>query len=461
MVRLATTPPRQGCDRLTRAALLRSGGLAAAGLAFGGRAPYAVAGPLRHGGRQLGGSLSIVQWTHVIGGFDAWFARWADDWGTRNDIEVEVDHISITRLPALVASEAAAQRGHDIVGFQAPPTAYEDQVIDHGAIVRAVEREVGPYSELGRLSTYNPRRGTYFGISDTYVPAPALWRHDLWNAVGESPATWEHVRAAAPVLKAAGYPLGIGLSNEPDSNLALLDLMAAFGSFLQDEDNALTINSPATVEAVAFMADLQRNGQTDEVFGWNQASNNQFVFSGRGSLIVNAISAVRLAEDLQLPVAEDLWIWPLPAGPHGRLALPQATSVYSIWKFARNREAAEKFLADLCAGAEQATLASKLYSFPSFPGAFPPARLRPAAAADTHRPLGKYSVLATIAARDTRNTGYPGTTNPAVNETLARFLIPRMFAQVSQGKLSAANSVRSTAREMTQIWAKWKTAGKL
>ena len=62
---------------------------------------------------------------------------------------------------------------------------------------------------------------------------------------------------------------------------------------------------------------------------------------------------------------------------------------------------------------------------------------------------------------DTRNAGYPGTTNPAVNETLARFLIPRMFAQVSQGKLSAANSVRSTAREMTQIWAKWKTAGKL
>jgi hypothetical protein len=36
-----------------------------------------------------------------------------------------------------------------------------------------------------------------------------------------------------------------------------------------------------------------------------------------------------------------------------------------------------------------------------------------------------------------------------------------MFAQVSEGKLSAANSVRSTAREMAQIWAKWKTAEKV
>jgi multiple sugar transport system substrate-binding protein len=461
VVRPATTPRPQGRDGMTRAALLRSGGLAAVALAAGGRVPSAVAGPLRHRGRQLGGSLSIVQWTHVIGGFDAWFNGWAKDWGTHNDVQVTVDHISITRLPALVAGEAKAQKGHDIVGFLAPPTAYEDQVIDHAAIVRAVESEVGPYSTLGRLSTYNARRGTYFGISDSYVPAPALWRHDLWNAVGESPATWEHVRAGATALKAAGYPLGIGLSNEPDSNLALLDLMAAFGSFLQHGDNTLAIDSPATVEAVQFMADLQRRGQTDEVYGWNQASNNQFVFSGRGSLIVNAISAVRMAEDLQLPVADNLWIWPMPAGPQGRLAVPQATSVYSIWKFAKNREAAEQFLADLCLAAEQATLASKFYSFPSFPGAFPPERLRRAAAADTHRPLGKYSILATTAARDTRNAGYPGTTNAAVNETLEQFLIPKMFAQAAQGKLSAANSVRSTASQMKQIWAKWKAVGKV
>jgi multiple sugar transport system substrate-binding protein len=444
---------------MTRAVLLRRGGVAVAALASAGRVPYAFAGPLRYGGRQLSGSLSIMQWTHVIGGFDAWFNGWAKDWGTSNDVEVKVDHVSITRLPALVAKEAAAQTGHDIIGFLTPPTAYEDQVIDHGAIVRAVERQVGPYSPLGWQSTYNPRRDTYFGISDTYVPAPALWRHDLWNAVGESPATWEHVRAAAPSLKAAGYPLGIGLSSEPDSNVALLDLMAAFGSFLQDENNVVAINSPATVEAVAFMADLQQRGQTDEVLGWNQASNNQFMFSGRGSFIVNAISAVRMAEDLQLPISDNLWIWPLPAGPYGRLALPQATSVYSIWKFARNREAAEMFLADFCAAADQAAMASKLYSFPSFPGAFPPERLRLFATFDSHRPLGKYSILATTATRDTCNVGYPGTTNSAVNETLERFLIPRMFAQVAQGKLSAADSVRSTAREMRQIWAKWKASG--
>ena len=34
--------------------------------------------------------------------------------------------------------------------------------------------------------------------------------------------------------------------------------------------------------------------------------------------------------------------------------------------------------------------------------------------------------------------------------------IPQMFAQVSQGKMSAADSVRATGNELQQIWKKWK-----
>jgi multiple sugar transport system substrate-binding protein len=233
-----------------------------------------------------------------------------------------------------------------------------------------------------------------------------------------------------------------------------------FGSFVQDESNALAIDSKSTVQAVQFMADLYRRGEDSEIFSWAEASNNQFVFSGRGSMILNAISAVRLAEDLELPVANDLWLWPIPRAQF-RLGLAQSTGVYSIWKFAKNRETAEKFIADLCIDYREATIASQLFNFPSFPGAFPAAQIYKAAAADTHRPRGKYTILTTIASRDTHNIGYPGYSNVAVDETLSRFLIPRMFAEVSQGRMTAADSVRATAREMRQIWAKWRAAGKL
>jgi multiple sugar transport system substrate-binding protein len=134
---------------------------------------------------------------------------------------------------------------------------------------------------------------------------------------------------------------------------------------------------------------------------------------------------------------------------------------YSIWKFAKNKENAERFLADLCINYKQATLASQLYNFPSFPGAFPFSQIRKAAAADPNKPKGKYSILTAIAQKYTHNIGYPGTTNAAIDEIFSKYLIPQMFAQVSQGKLSAKDSVRDTMSVVKNIYAKWRKRGKI
>jgi multiple sugar transport system substrate-binding protein len=450
----------QGVSRRT---LLKRAGVGAAAAAVGGAtAPYSFAGPLRYKGRWLAGDLSIIQWIHFVPDYDTWFDKtWITQWGQKNDVQVTVDHINNTQLPARAAAEVAAQSGHDIFGFLSPPAAYEDQVINHASIVKEIEGKVGKYGDLGLKSTYNPKTKKYFGVSDNYVPDPVVWRHDLWNGVGESPATWDHVRAAAPKLKAAGHPIGIGQSNELDSNMALMAFMMCFGSFIQSADGKLTIRSKNTVDAVNFMADIYKRGEDDEIFGWNPASNNQFLYAGKGSLILNAISATRTPEDQNLPFADDLWIWPIPKGPKGRLGLEHVMGVYSIWKFAKNKAAAAKFIADLCINYKQATTASKLYNFPSFPGAYPINQIRKAAAADKHKPLGKYTILTTIAQKYTHNVGYPGYTNAAIDEIFNKFLIPTMFAQVSQGKMSAADAVAAAEREMKPIFASWKAKGKI
>jgi len=450
-------------EGLSRRTLLKRAGVGAAALGVGGAtAPYSFAGPLKYKGRWLKGDLNIIQWIHFVPDYDTWFDKtWITQWGQKNDVQVNVDHIANTQLSARAAAEVAAQSGHDIFGFLSPPAAYEDQVINHASIIHEVERKVGKYGDLGKKSTYNPKTKKYFGVSDNYVPDPVVWRRDLWNGVGESPATWEHVRRAAPKLKSAGHPIGIGQSNELDSNMALMAFMMCFGSFIQNEHNVLTINNKRTVDAVQFMADIYKRGESDEIFGWNPASNNQFLYAGRGSMILNAISATRTPEDLHLPFVNDLWIWPIPKGPHGRFGLEHVMGVYSIWKFAKNKDAAEKFIADLCINYRQATTASKLYNFPSFPGAYPLKQIYKAAAADNHPPKGKYTILTTIASKYTHNVGYPGYSNAAVDEMFNKFLIPQMFSQVSQGKMSAADSVRSTAGQMKSIWAKWKAAGKI
>jgi multiple sugar transport system substrate-binding protein len=237
--------------------------------------------------------------------------------------------------------------------------------------------------------------------------------------------------------------------------------MMCFGAFVQDENNRPALKSKNTVQAVQFMASMFKAGEDPEIFSWNPASNNQALYSGHLSLILNAISATRTPEDLNLPFANNLWVWPIPAGPHGRLGLEHVMGVYSIWKFAKNKENAEKFLVDLCSNYRQATTASKLYNFPSFPGAFPFKAIRKAAAADAHKPSGKYTILTTIAQNYTKNIGYPGTTNAAMDQVFSSYLIPQMFAQVSQGKLSAADSVSAIDKQVRNIYSQWRARGKL
>jgi multiple sugar transport system substrate-binding protein len=449
-------------SRLTRRELLKKAGIGAAAVGVSGvGAPFSFAGPMKYRHRELKGDLSIIQWVHFVPAYDDWFDNtWVKQWGEKNDVQVSVEHINNTLLDTRAAAEVAAQSGHDLFMNLHPMASYEDQVINHASIVKEIERKVGKYSQLGKLSTYNPKTKKYFAVSDSYVPDPVIWRRDLWSGVGEAPYTWDHVLKAAPKLKAAGHPIGIGQSQELDSNMALLAFMMCFGSFVQNAGNRPSLNSKHTIDAVKFMANLYKS-EDSAIFGWNPASNNNYLYAGTASMILNAISATRTPEDQHLPFSDDLAIWPIPIGPNGRLGLEHVMGAYSIWKFAQNKQNAQQFLVDLCVNYKQATDASKLYNFPSFPGAYPFKAIRKTAAADTHKPRGKYTVLTTIAEKYTHNIGYPGTTNAAMDEVFSKYLIPQMFAQVSQGKMSAADSVRSTNAQVKQIYAKWKARGKI
>jgi multiple sugar transport system substrate-binding protein len=434
---------------LTRTQLLQAA--AAAGFAF--------AGPMRFAQRALKGSLRIIQWNHFVPAYDTWLDTWAADWGAAHDINVTIDRVDYTRLPALAAAEASAGKGHDVFGFRTPSAAFEPYLVDHGPIVREIERRVGAVSDIGRLSTYNPGKGTYNGVALSFSPAAFIWRHDVWNEVGDAPATWEHVRAAAPRLQAVGSPVGLGLSAALESQLTLLGLMLCFGCSLQDENNRPALGGKQLVEAVKLVADVFRS-EPQRVLGWTDASNNAFLLGGQGSAIVNAVTAVQLADDLGIAFAPNLWVWPAPAGPSARVSIPQATGVYSIWKFAKNQDAAQQFLVDLAAQSQAATVASRFLDLPAFPGSFPTLG-QAAARVDEPPPKGKYTILTTIAAKHTRSVGYPGTANAAVMKALDSSIVSRMFASAAQGTQSAESAVAAASREVQALWVKSRATGQI
>jgi multiple sugar transport system substrate-binding protein len=226
--------PSQRKGRYDRRELLRRAGAGAASVGLAGSGfGQAFYGPLRFKGRWLKGDLTIIQWNHFVPAYDDWFTgTWAKNWGEKNDVQVKVDLILNTLLPARMAAEAAAGSGHDLFFNLAPQPQFEDKVINHNEIVQEVSHKLGKIGIVAKHATYNPRTKKWFAFSDNYVPDPVVFRHDYWNGVGLVPNTWENVLKAAPKLKAAGHPIGIGQSgnNDLDSNMALMAFMMCFGS---------------------------------------------------------------------------------------------------------------------------------------------------------------------------------------------------------------------------------------
>jgi multiple sugar transport system substrate-binding protein len=444
---------------LSRRELLRRAGLGSAVLLYSGAAAKtAVAGPSKFHGKEAANTLRIIQWVHFVPAYDRWFDNvYTKVWGRRNNCEVIVDHINLTDLPARAASEVASRSGHDLFQHLSPPAAYEDQVIGLGDIVTQATKKLGPMKGLARRSAYNPKTKKWFGWPDNYVPDPVHYRRDWWGEVGERPTTWDAVSRAAPRLKANGHPIGIGMSNELDSNMALIALMQCFGSYIQNREARVTLNTKATRDAVNYMASLYRRGMVSDVFAWVPASNNNAFLAGRISLAFNAISILRTAELQNPSLARNTAILPIPRGPRQRLGLEHVMGVYTIWKFAANKRLAKKFLVDMMVPTYNGHfLNSKFYNFPGWPGALKNVKRKLDA-----DPSGKYGVLDSISRTATTNVGYPGFSNAAVDEVFNTWLIPQMFAEVAQGRKSAADSVADTTREVQRIFRKWRNRGKI
>jgi multiple sugar transport system substrate-binding protein len=454
---------------LTREDLLRRGTAAAFAVSmFGGLADTTLgARPLKYAHKQLSGELRIMTWAHFVPAYDTWLdGTYAKQWGAENDVDVKIDHINNALLYSTGASQVAAQSGHDLFWFISPPATFQKQAIPVTDLVQEVSKKLGRMTKVARKSTYNPRTKQFFGFPETYAPDPVQYRRSFLQEVGGSLRTWEDVRKAAPKLKAIGHPVGLGMSNEIDSNMLLTSILYCYGGFIQNEENRIVIgqgsNRRGAIQALELMRDIYRNGMSDEVFAWTAASNNQAFLAGRLSVALNAISIARSAENQgNQPLSDDTWLASIPRGPVMRLGNEHVMGVYLIWKFAKNKEAARKYVVDQQLSYREHFLRSGYYNFPPWTGAIKGGfnEIRKLSAQDTHKPKGKYTVLTTIAEKFTTNPGHPGNSTPVMDEIFNTFLIPQMFAEVAQGKSTPSAAVSAFANKAQGIWRKWRAQG--
>ncbi|MDQ3885502.1 MAG: extracellular solute-binding protein, partial [Actinomycetota bacterium] len=376
-------------------------------------------------------------------------------------VNVTVDQIDNAQIPTRTAAEIQAGQGHDLIQYIATLSQFEPSVVDMKDVTEEANKRWGTQLDLCRKSSFNPKTGKFYAYAPGWVPDPGNFRHSLWEPVGmpQGPSTWQELlQGGTEIKRSQGTQLGIGMSQEVDSNMAGRALLWSFGGAIQDADERVVINSPQTVAAVEFMQRLYRDAMTPEVFSWNPASNNQGLIAGQLSYILNSISGYRTAQEQNPEVADDTLFVPALEGPETGIAAQHVMYNWIVPSYSPNADAAKEFLLHYTANMPSATYYSKLYDFPAWPELVP--QLDGWLADDPFgsTPPDKLAVLRNATEWAT-NIGHPGPASPAIGEVFGQFIIPNMYARAARGEMSPEQAVAQAEQQIGPIFDKWRQRG--
>lgn len=335
-------------------------------------------------GAHAAGTLSIGFWDHWVPGANATSKALCEEWGAKEKVEISIDYITSQGSKNLltIAAEAQARSGHDILAM---PTWWPQ---DHAKSLEPVDDIMEPLIKQNGAVNETVK---YLGrANDHWIAIPATIgsqikgpcsRIDLMKQhagidvqamypAGSPPKadnwTLETFMKAAEACHKAGHAFGIGLGTTSDSVDSAGAVFHAYGAELVDVKGNVTVKSDSVRQALEYYAKLAKLLPPDAP-AWDDASNNKWLVSGRGALIMNPPSAWAVAKRDAPQVAEQCWTHGFPSGPKGRFA-PFLPYFWGIWNFGKNKPAAKSLLVHLSqpAAVEKLVAASGGYDLPSF-----------------------------------------------------------------------------------------------
>ncbi len=319
--------------RQSRRAFVRTAaGLA--GILAAGRAPAAWAAR----------EISILSAVNYAPASDAKLQEQAKRFTKLTGINVRIDSIQSVQMSAKLSSELMSKSGHDIMSLEMHyPWLFQPGLADVSDICNDLAKKHGEWYPFLREHAFV--RGQWLGIPYLYISFPGSHRIDLFEKVGEkAPDTWDDLLRAGRKLKKLGHPVGFAISQTTDSVSSLYSILWSFGAKdVAQDGKTVAINSKETEAAIEYVRALYNEAMDPAVLSWDNAANNQWLNSGKGSWIHNPISHYVVAKQNKMPVAEQTGFHPSPAGPGGRHTVGVPRSL-GLWKFSKNLEPAKEFL---------------------------------------------------------------------------------------------------------------------
>jgi ABC-type glycerol-3-phosphate transport system substrate-binding protein len=373
-----TTKSKEG-DIMSRKKLSRRQFVAATALSSAAliTAPYVR-------GAYAAGKLTIGFWDHWVPGANKASTDLVNEWAAKEKVEVSIDYIPSqgNKLLLTIQAEAQAKSGHDIIALSTWfPHAHAENLEPVNDIVEPLLKQNGDVN--GTVKYLGVANGKWLGVPacvGSQIKGPCS-RIDLMKKhagidvqamypAGEAPKadawTTDAFLKAAEACHKGGNPFGIGLGETSDNVDTVGAFFLAFGAEVVDAKGNVVVKNDNVRAVLEYYKKLMAFLPPDAP-AWDDASNNKWLVSGRGSLIMNPPSAWAVAKRDAPQVAEQCWTHGFPVGPKGRFA-PFLPYYWSIWKFAKNKEAAKSLLVHLSQpdAIEKMVTASGGYDLPAF-----------------------------------------------------------------------------------------------
>lgn len=335
-------------------------------------------------GAYAAGKLSLGLWDHWVPGANKASEELIKAWADKEKVDVTIDYITSqgNKLLLTTAAESQAKSGHDVLAFSTwLPSRYADQLVPMNDIVEPLIKQNGAVNAtveyLGKVdgkwlavpaTIGSQMKGPcsridllkqFAGIDiQAMYPAGAPPKADGW--------TLDTFMKAAEACQKGGHAFGIGLGTTSDSVDTAGAIFHSFGAQLVNAKGDITVKSDNVRKALDYYKRLM-SFLPEDAPSWDDASNNKWLVSGRGALIMNPPSAWAVAKRDAPKVAEQCWTHGFPAGPAGRFG-PFLPFFWGTWSFSKNQSAAKSLMVALSdpAAVEKLVKASGGYDLPAF-----------------------------------------------------------------------------------------------
>lgn len=306
------------------------------------------------------GTLTVIHKTEYFEEVQTMFrdevVKWAGEKGLGLDISTanpEIFGDFTAKMLAAVQAGNPPDLGYHVLSI---PQMYALDIVED--VTDVVEEAISLYgSVIPTIAEFNAKFDNKWWAVP-YMSTTGAWfaRRDLFEAKGIDVNTldsWDSYRDAALAVSDPDNQIwgwGLSINRSGDAHGLILGVIQGFGGSFTDETGLkVTFNSPETVAAAAWLADIYTNEKYKPMLppgveSWTDTSNNEAYLAGTIALTTNQPSVYAKAKADGNPIFENTAVLHAPKTLDGRLLEAGISGWFTIFKGSKNIDAAKELI---------------------------------------------------------------------------------------------------------------------